>query len=224
MRTLFEIQEEIEAMEAAYPHPPNLPSEELKERFIALRRERCETLGHHAYSMIYNDGTTCLDCGYHRPASEESGFIRSVSGVEVPALLCDLARALPMSCDPSHEPRENPAICKACNESRDEIQQLVGDGDLNAIAIVIGVYLRRLYAEHERLGDAVRDYCATPIADNETKIWFWFYNLEGIFAEVLSDEERSVPADNEAVAMLEEIIGATRQQITDVINRRRRKK
>lgn len=182
------------------------------------RRRACERRGHHEYAMIYNDGTTCLDCGYHRPAGEESGEIRSISGVIVPSLLCDLARALPMpACPPEHELREAMTYCKACDESRDELQQMVGDGDLNSIAIVVGVYLRRLYAEYDRIGDALRDCFATPLADNETEVWKRFFVLDGIFGEVLSDEDRDIPTDDKAVRMVEETTGSTREQIVRAI-------
>jgi hypothetical protein len=174
----------------------------------------CERRGHHEYAMIYNDGTTCLDCDYHRPAGEESGEIRSISGVVVPSLLCDLARALPMKCDPSHEPRENPAICKACDESRDELQQLVGDGDLNAIAIVIGVYLRRLYAEHEKIAtdlEFLRAYWEVKkyqsVAHKVAGLYETSGVLEMIFGEVLTDEDRGVPSDDEAVRMVKAMVG-----------------
>lgn len=156
-------------------------------------KEECEREGHE-YSMVYNDGTTCMNCGHHRMPGEESGEIRSVSGVEVPALLCDLARVLPMpKCPPEHTLREHPDYCKACDESRDELQQMVGDGDLSAIAIVVGVYLRRLYALHEKISAQVWE-----LGGEHRPVKLLADDLETVFAEVLTDEERGIPTDDEA--------------------------
>lgn len=181
---------------------------------------QCENGEGHEYAMIYNDGTTCLNCGCHRPIGEESGTIRSVSGVVVPSLLFDLARALPIPvCPPEHTVREHPDYCKACDESREELQQFVGDGDLNAIAIVIGVYLRRLYAEHEKIAtdlEFTRDYFevkrSKALAGKFAGMRETSGVMEMIFGEVLSDEDRGVPTDDEAVKMVREMMEKERER------------
>lgn len=184
-------------------------------------KEDCERAGGHEYAMIYNDGTTCMDCGYHRPVGEESGEIRSVSGVVVPSLLCDLARALPEpKCPPEHTLRERDDACKACIESRDELQQLVGDGDLNAIAVVVGVYLRRLYEMHDHITTSVASLKAQILVykgiPEFESLGVWAEEidtmtgvLEMIFGEVLSEQDRDLPTDEEFLDSIREYIGAS---------------
>ncbi len=145
---------------------------------------------------------------------------RLVLRAEVPSLLCDLARALPMPvCPPEHTLREAMTYCKACDESRDELQQMVGDGDLNAIAVVVGVYLRRLYKLHEgisaRVWELGGEYKPVKVLCDE---------LEQTFAEVLSDEDRGIPTDDEAVRMVKEMIApvAMGENLSDEEYERRR--
>lgn len=142
-----------------------------------------------------------------------------------PVVLSALARALPNSCDPSHEPRENPAICKACDESRDELQQMVGDGDLTGIAIAVGVYLRRLYVVHDRIAEAAQQLDAAFRLGEPLGLWIELVfggtaELEEIFAEVLTDEEREIPTDDEARDMVRKALGAeTNEEAAEMIRR-----
>lgn len=209
---------EIQKTKALITGPEQTPAnKEARRQLHELQRQLCEMDGHE-YAMIYNDGSTCMNCGYNRPPGEESGRIRSVSGLEIPSILSDLARALPAPvCPPEHTLREHPDYCKACDETRDEIQQLVGDGDLFSIAIVIGVYLRRLYAEHEQitaavesLKDMMRPVVHLGLMDSVRPIVAQLDTMTGvlemIFAEVLSDGDRNIPTDDEAVVMVKKMI------------------
>lgn len=233
-----DLQLEISKVKALITGPEQTPAnKEARRQLHELQAQMCELNGQHEYSMVYNDGWTCMDCGYNRPIGEESGVIRSVSGVEVPTILCDLARALPMPvCPPEHTLREHPDYCKACMESRDEIQQLVDDGNLDVIAIVVGVYLRRLYAEHEQitaavesLKDMMRPIVHLGMMDSVRPIVAQLDIMTGvlemIFAEVLGDEDRGVPTDDETRATVREALGVeTNEEAAEMIRRELRLK